>query len=58
MLKSTVVGSVCYERQVLLSKCKMNLLTKQGTDSETHRHRKQTWLPREKGWRDELEVWD
>ena len=40
MLKSTEVGSVCYERQALLSKCKMNLSTNQ---KQTHSHRKQTY---------------
>ena len=34
------------------------LTYKTETDSETRRHRKQTWLPKEKGWRDELKVWD
>ena len=34
----------------------MNLFTKQ---KQTHRLRKQTWLPKGKGWeRDKLGVWD
>ena len=34
----------------------MNLFTKQ---KQTHRHRKQTWLPKGKWWgRDKLGAWD
>ena len=32
-----------------------NLFTKQ---KQTHRHRKHTWLPKRKGGRDKLGVWD
>ena len=38
-----------------LKMIQMNLLKKQ---KQTHRHRKQTWLPKEKWERDKLGVWD